>query len=175
MGVATLELPPPASLNVSNRGNPKARHRRKRQTQGILAQLLLAADVPRPIPGAHARASAELLFPPPARRRDEGNYRTALEKALGDALAPAPTAEERALGLAPVFVWLPDDTPEHFTFGAVTFGVTDLDPSTGKHRAAVARVRLVWGDDLIAELDRETAELRRRIGTTADELEEAAM
>lgn len=173
MGVAVLELPPPASLNVSNRGNPKARHRRKRQTQGQLAQLLLAAGVPRPIPGGRARASAELLFPRAA-RRDEGNYRTALEKALGDALAPAPTAEERALGLDPVFVWLPDDTPEHFTFGAVTFGVTDRDPSTGKRLAAIARVRLVWGDDLIAELERETAELRRTI-CTADELEEAAM
>lgn len=44
-------------------------------------------------------ASAELTFPT-RRRRDEGNFRTPLEKALGDSLT--------ANG------YLADDTPDHF-------------------------------------------------------------
>ena len=44
---------------------------------------------------------------PARRRRDSGNYRVMLEKALGDALVEGG--------------WLPDDTPEHYEFGGVTF------------------------------------------------------
>lgn len=155
MGVAELDVAPPRSMNAapqrSSRGAAIARHRAKRALQADLARLLLAANVPRPIPGDRVRASARLLFPT-ERRRDEGNYRTALEKALGDALAPAPSKEERELGLQPMFRWLTDDTPEHFTFGAVTFGHT--------RGAALCTIRLVWGDDLIAELAAELQQLR---------------
>src|SRR5947207_1933958 len=66
--------------------------------------LLLAEQLPRRL--ERVEASAVLTFPT-RRRRDEGNYRALLEKALGDALV-----EGR---------WLVDDTPERFTFGTVSF------------------------------------------------------
>jgi hypothetical protein len=171
MGVAELELAPPRSMNAapqrSTRGAAIARHKAKRGLQADLARLLLAAGVPRPIPGDRVRASAHIVMPV-ARRRDEGNYRTALEKALGDALAPAPSKEERELGLEPLFRWLSDDTPEHFTFGSVTFGETGSDRvprADGRgyrtvRRPALCIVRLVWGDDLVAELEAELEQLR---------------
>jgi hypothetical protein len=169
VGVAVLELAPPRSMNATpgkgTRGAAQARHKAKRALQADLVKLLQAANVPRPIPGARARATAELLFPT-LRRRDEGNYRTALEKALGDALAPAPSKEERELGLEPALVWLPDDTPAHFTFGAVTFAQTALEQweqrgtTVRRRRPALARIRLVWGDDLAAELELELQALR---------------
>lgn len=162
MGVAELEFTPPASMNAtpnrSSRGAGNARHKAKQALRADLQRLLVAADVPRPIPGGRVRASAVLLFPT-QRRRDEGNYRTALEKALGDALAPAPTKEERLHGLAPLWVWLPDDTPAHFTFGAVTFGLTAAGWD-GRRLPAVCILRLVWGEDLAAELERELEQLR---------------
>lgn len=161
MGQAVLELAPPASMNKApasgSRGARMARHKAKRGLEADLSRLLLAAEVPRPIPGDRVRATAELLFPA-ARRRDEGNYRTALEKALGDALAPHDPEHP--------FRWLSDDTPEHFTFGAVTFGLT---PAVSFHHAgkpvrrrmaAVCRITLIWGEDLAAELERELADLR---------------
>lgn len=162
MGVAELELAPPRSMNAaparSSRGAGLARHKAKRALQADLARLLLAAGVPRPIPGDRVRVTARLLFPT-RRRRDEGNYRTALEKALGDALSPDPSDEERELGLDPLFKWLSDDTPAHFTFGAVTFGLTDIGHGN-RRRPATAIVRLVWGEDLIAELEAELEALR---------------
>lgn len=170
MGIAVLELTPPRSRNATpakaTRGARVGNHKAKRTLQADLVRLLLAAGVPQPIPGGRVRATAELLFPAP-RRRDEGNYRDSLEKALGDALSPAPTKEERVLGLKPQHVWLADDTPEHFTFGAVTFGQTREEQWTDargrtvrQRRPAVAIVRLVWGDDLVRELERELAQLR---------------
>jgi hypothetical protein len=162
MGVAELEVAPPRSMNAApgkgTRGAAMGRHKAKRALQADLVKLLQAAGVPQPIPGGRVRATAELLFPT-ERRRDEGNYRTALEKALGDALAPAPSAEERRLGLEPLNVWLEDDTPDRFTFGAVTFGLTERGYK-GKRRPAVARIRLVWGEDLARELELELAALR---------------
>lgn len=162
MGVAELQLHPPASMNAqpqrSTRGAGHARHKAKQALRADLQRLLIAADVPRPIPGDRVRASAELLFPI-GRRRDEGNYRTGLEKALGDALAPAPTKAERLHGLEPLWRWLTDDTPEHFTFGAVTFGLTPIGWD-GKREPAICRIRLVWGPDLADELARELDELR---------------
>ena len=170
MGVAVLELTPPRSLNAAppkgRRGASIAWHKAKRTLQADLMALLLAAGVPKPIPGGRIRATAELKFPD-RRRRDEGNYRAMLEKALGDALAPAPSKEERELGLQPAHVWLDDDTPDRFTFGAVTFGQTELEQwldgqgkTVKRRRPALAAVRLVWGDDLAAELERELQALR---------------
>lgn len=149
MGVAVLELAPPASRNAtparSTRGAGLGRHKAKRAYEADLARLLLAAGVPRPIPGDRARASAHLLFPTP-RRRDEGNYRDGLEKALGDALSPDDAESP--------FRWLTDDTPEHFTFGTVTFGQTEVGWN-GKRKPAVAIVTLAWGQDLVEQLRAE--------------------
>lgn len=52
---------------------------------------------------------------PKMRKRDEGNYRSILEKAVGDALQ---------LG-----GYIPDDDPENYRFIAVTF-----EPRPGTHR-----------------------------------------
>lgn len=73
---------------------------------------LLAARVPKPLPPV--RASAVLRFSS-KRKRDEGNFRSVLEKALGDALQ---------LG------WLEDDTPEFFTFGDLSFDEETGTPLT---------------------------------------------
>lgn len=160
MGLALIECPPPASMNHRPGAHWTARHRRKRQAEGELAMLLLAAGVPRPIPGGRVHATAQILFPT-VRRRDEGNYRTALEKALGDALAPHDPEHP--------FRWLPDDTPEHFTFGAVTFGQTNLNPARVTHgravpahrRPAVCNLTLAWGEALL-ELKRVEADALER-------------
>jgi hypothetical protein len=151
MSVAELELLAPRSMNAapqrSSRGAGLARHKAKRALQNDLAMSLLAADVPRPIPGGRVRATAT-VYSPTRRRRDEGNYRTGLEKALGDALAPHdPDAP---------FRWLPDDTPDRFTFGAVTFA---WEPS----RPASVVIRLVWGDDLVDDLRAEAEALARAV------------
>lgn len=63
------------------------------------------------------RASAQLRFPK-RRRRDEGNFRAPLEKALGDAL------QHRGI--------IADDTPDYFTFGELTF-----DPEPGPSRTTI--------------------------------------
>lgn len=98
-----LELPSvPPSQNTRRGEHWAATRRRKAQLQADFFILLTQAKLPK-LSKVHATASIRL---PKNRRRDEGNYRDALEKALGDALQ---------------LQWLPDDTPEHFTFGAVVF------------------------------------------------------
>jgi hypothetical protein len=54
--------------------------------------------------------AAHLRFPT-KRKRDEGNFRIILEKAMGDALVNGG--------------WLPDDNPEHYVFQHVTI---EVDP-----------------------------------------------
>lgn len=114
----------PPSLN-RERGAHWSRMRRiKGQWQEDLGKLLMA-EMPRhrtgPIAALHVEAV--LRFPPAkrgakTRRRDEGNFRWMLEKALGDALQEGG--------------WLADDTPEYFTFGALTF-----DPEPGPARTTI--------------------------------------
>lgn len=104
--VALGYLPP--SFNATAHAHWGKVRAAKQGLQRDLEMALLAGRVPRPIPGGYVEASATLLVPD-RRRRDEGNYRTPLEKALGDALVNGG--------------WLPDDTPAHFRFGAVVFEV----------------------------------------------------
>lgn len=95
----------PPSLNVVA-GRRWQWTKAKRRWQTDLGVLLMAEQLPR---GLHrVEASAVLTFPT-RRRRDEGNFRALLEKALGDALVEGG--------------WLDDDTPDHFSFGAVTFAL----------------------------------------------------
>lgn len=93
---------PPSLNRIAGRRWDFVREKRRWQTD--LGLLLMAEATPRGL--ARVEASAVLTFPT-KRRRDEGNFRTLLEKALGDALVEGG--------------WLPDDTPDRFTFGAVTF------------------------------------------------------
>ena len=81
----------------------------------------MASGVPRGQSSVYA--SAELTFPT-KRRRDEGNYRTPLEKALGDVLVSGR--------------WLTDDTPDHYRFGGVVFSST-----AGPHNTVLT---LRWND-----------------------------
>jgi len=85
--------------------------------------MLMGQRMPRPLPGA-VFAFAELTVPV-KRDRDEGNFRTPLEKALGDALQNGG--------------WLVNDTPEFFRFGQVTF--------TLKPGVSETKVTLAWRTD----------------------------
>ena len=98
-------LSTPRSINaLGTRGSWKARHYAKKGLESELQTHLMVAAVPRNI--QRVVASAQLRFPT-RRRRDEGNFREPLEKALGDALVSGG--------------WLPDDTPEHFRFERLEF------------------------------------------------------
>lgn len=107
----------PPSLNALQYGHWTRTRKQKRAWQSELEILLMAAGAPRGWKSAHA--SATLRFPQ-GRRRDEGNYRYLLEKALGDALVNGG--------------WLPDDTPEHFRFGRV---LIEADPGPARSLVAV--------------------------------------
>lgn len=116
----------PASLNaVGSRGEVRAWHRAKTFLQTDLGKLLMVEQVPRGLRAVHARA--ELRFPL-RRGRDEGNYRSILEKALGDALVAGG--------------WLPDDTPDRYRFGELVFA-----PEVGEHQTLIELTEPA-GDDL---------------------------
>lgn len=138
MPEVTITCAVPRSVNATNGSSRWKRHRLKTRAQADLAMLLLAEGLPRPVPGDRVHAVARIVHPA-KRRRDEGNYRAPLEKALGDALCPPRRKREleRPAG------WLSDDTPEHFTFGAITF---DVDPD----RAAYCELTLTYGAELEA-------------------------
>lgn len=119
-GQATIEVRQPKSLNAILYAPWQKQARIKRDIQREIEGELMAWRVPRRL--SSVRATALLIFPL-ERRRDEGNYRSVLEKALGDALTNGG--------------WLVDDTPDHFTFGELEFQVTAGEP-------AVARITLVY-------------------------------
>jgi hypothetical protein len=78
--------------------------REKKKWEGNFQIRLMTEKVPRHLKGVVA--SAVLTFPS-VRRRDEGNFRFMLEKALGDTLVGGG--------------WLEDDTPENFRFERCLF------------------------------------------------------
>jgi hypothetical protein len=110
----------PTSLNATQHAHWTRVRAGKQQLQRDLEIVLLAARLPRPLTAA-VLASAVLLVPD-RRRRDEGNFRTPLEKALGDALVNGG--------------WIADDTPARFRFGELIF----------KHEPGVraTRILLSW-------------------------------
>lgn len=101
-----LPFTTPSMNNLGARGNPRHWHRKKKRLQEQIEQWLMYASLPRPLPN-HVRVEVDMLFPT-QRRRDEGNYQPMIEKAVGDALVNGG--------------WMLDDTPEHWTFGRVSFG-----------------------------------------------------
>lgn len=136
---ATVELllPPRISVNATRGQHWSKTLRLRRRLTAMLSELLVAAEVPMPIPGDRVHATAVLTFPLD-RRRDEGNYRAELEKALGDTLAPPPPKGLPAGAIVALERrWLSDDTPEHFTFGTVTF---EHQPGA----IPIARITLEW-------------------------------
>ena len=97
----------PPSFNAATMGRgahwSKVR-RHKLKWEEWLSYALLEQRVPKNV--LRVEAAALLCFPTP-QRRDEGNYRVLLEKALGDVLQQGG--------------WLPDDTPDRYQFGSVQF------------------------------------------------------
>lgn len=138
MSRAELELilPPNISVNATRGQHWAKTLKRRRRLTAMLSELLVAAEVPMPIPGDRVHATAVLAFPT-NRRRDEGNFRAELEKALGDTLAPPPPKGLPAGAAVFERRWLSDDTPEHFTFGALTFEHRPNAPAT-------AHITLEW-------------------------------
>lgn len=104
---------PPSFNAVGHTGNRWAWTRAKKEWQGLFELLLMQTGMPRN--WAFIEAKAVLTFHV-KRKRDEGNYRTILEKCLGDALVNGG--------------WLADDTPEHFRFVSVTFDPEPGEPKT---------------------------------------------
>lgn len=120
-GEATITLGyTPVSLNQGGmRAHHLKQYRLKHGLQRDLEALLMAERLPRGM--RYVTASASLRFPV-RRRRDEGNFRWLLEKALGDALVNGG--------------WLPDDTPANYRFATVTF-----EPEPGPPRTMLS---LIW-------------------------------
>jgi Holliday junction resolvase RusA-like endonuclease len=99
------DLPPSMNSSASGyRGNHFAAARMKANWEGQIAVALIQAKVPKGLWAV--RVMGELKVPD-RRRRDIGNFRMLLEKALGDVLVK--------LG------HIPDDTPEHYAFNELTF------------------------------------------------------
>lgn len=99
---AALSVPgtPPSFNSVGYRSHWAVGQRHKKQWQEWLATALMVAQVPRGLESV--KVTATLRFKQ-RRRRDEGNFRVILEKALGDALVEGG--------------WLADDTSEQYRFG----------------------------------------------------------
>jgi Holliday junction resolvase RusA-like endonuclease len=95
----------PRSFNETRTAHWRAAQREKKEWQEVFCRLIMLQRVPSLSNGGQLAASATLRFPK-RRRRDEGNYRTPVEKALGDALTAMRV--------------LPDDTPEHWRFDRLT-------------------------------------------------------
>lgn len=91
----------PASLNVHGSGANRFTYQNmKKAWAGVLTELLEEADLPRPLAAVHA--TGVCCFPDRT-RRDQGNYRFILEKALGDVLTEGG--------------WLEDDDWDRYQFG----------------------------------------------------------
>lgn len=107
--VYEIKLPgtPPSFNQVGHTGNRWDWTKAKRKWDGYCMVALLEAKVPKGL--AKVSATATLYFPT-RRKRDVVNYRTLLEKSLGDALQ---------LG------WLPDDDPTCFSFGNIVLDVAE--------------------------------------------------
>lgn len=92
----------PPSLNPLGSGHPMLYQSLKARWQGWLGELLAATDLPKGL--SYVLVEGEVTFPSRA-RRDQGNFRFMLEKALGDALVEGG--------------WLEDDDWSHYEFGGL--------------------------------------------------------
>lgn len=114
-GVAVLVIPVlPVSFNQTRYAPWYVTRSKNKPFVDALTLVLNTSRLPRPRAGEHlasVEASAVLRFKD-RRRRDEGNYRTTIEKALGDALTGRG--------------YLEDDTPDQYRFTTCEF-----DPERG--------------------------------------------
>lgn len=111
---AVLDIPgTPPSYNVTAHAHWQKVRRAKQEWQRNCELALMVAQVPRGL--GSVLVSGRLEFKQ-RRRRDEGNFRVILEKALGDALTNGN--------------WIPDDTPDHYRFGALELSAPCSRPRT---------------------------------------------
>lgn len=103
MSRAALSIPgvPPSFNEVGFRTHWAVGRRHKQQWEQWLSIALMEQRVPRGL--ERVTATATIRFKQ-RRRRDEGNFRVILEKALGDVLQNG---------------WIADDTPDRYRFGEV--------------------------------------------------------
>lgn len=113
----------PPSLNVLGSGDPMHFQAIKQRWTAILAAKLDASGLPRGL--ARVVVEGEATFPDRA-RRDQGNYRVALEKALGDTLVNGDPEAGVPGG------WLEDDDWTRYEFGGLAY----------RYEAGVSRTRL---------------------------------
>lgn len=106
---------PPSLNRVAGHGSHWPWTRAKKAWQEDIAYALVLNKIPRNAKTVGAVATMRFAT---THKRDEGNFRALLEKCLGDALVNGG--------------WLPDDTPEHYVFGEVTFlpKADDAKPET---------------------------------------------
>jgi hypothetical protein len=110
-----LDIPDvPPSINKLAHAHWRKWWKQKKAWQATLEMYLMSMGATRPLPSP-VRVHGSLRFAV-RRRRDEGNFRALLEKALGDALVNGG--------------WIPDDTPEHFRFGKLSFEEETGQPRT---------------------------------------------
>lgn len=112
-----LNIPdtPPSFNKVGHSGSRWVWTATKKAWQETIEVALMQSGVPRR--RDYIEATAFLRFPT-RRSRDAGNYRTLLEKCLGDALVNG--------------AWLVNDTPDEFRFGDVIF-----EEELGPHRTRI--------------------------------------
>lgn len=119
--IRTFELTHPAAPKSLNEGGVGSRqhwgtaHREKKTWEAVYCGILLAEKVPFGMESCHADAIIRWKRVPSwgdrQDRRDVPNYEPAIVKPFADALT-------RGFGGR---AWLPDDTPEFFTFGELSF------------------------------------------------------
>lgn len=95
------DTPPSMNTNVG-KGNWRTFHTEKKKWEGIFGMLCLKERVPRGCTVVKAKIWLRFRV---TRKRDPGNFRTLIEKALGDAL--------QTVGI------IPDDTATYFEVEAV--------------------------------------------------------
>lgn len=104
-----LEIPgstPPSLNKMGSRGNWRVWNMHKKWWQDQVGLVLMKEVQPKRELTTPVLVDAVLWFKT-ARHRDEGNFRTLLEKSTGDALVAGG--------------WIPDDTPENYQFRGVRF------------------------------------------------------
>lgn len=106
----------PPSLNVLGSGDPMHFQAVKARWTAILAKALEASGLPRGL--GRVLAEGEATFPDRA-RRDQGNYRVLLEKALGDTLVHGYQPEDGDDAIAGG--WLEDDDWTRYEFGGLAY------------------------------------------------------
>lgn len=141
-GVVELVAPGvPPSLNATRYKHWRVASAANKQWIETFEGLLMVSGMPKV---DRVRARAELTFLRNA-RRDQVNFRTPVEKALGDALTGSghtyvdPVTGNKRAPIFPGGRWLPDDDPAHFRFGTIAFL---------KGPVAQTRVVLRWWADL---------------------------